>query len=188
MKNINDKTKKWLIITFGLVVSIVLIVMIGVKFQEPPVKDVDISSQISEVQDVETKAPDTSEKEDEIKVPPIDVPQQTETDNGAVDTGTEQKIQGDTEKPTYTQEQLTNPNQKPNGDKVTADDKPVEHDKVEKPTAPPKQDNQPQGGDKKDGQIYVPGFGWIKDEGGGGEGTIVDGDGDINKQVGNMGQ
>lgn len=26
---------------------------------------------------------------------------------------------------------------------------------------------QPQGGDKKDGKIFVPGFGWIEDEGGG---------------------
>lgn len=27
--------------------------------------------------------------------------------------------------------------------------------------------NQPQSGDKQDGKIYVPGFGWIEDEGGG---------------------
>ena len=27
--------------------------------------------------------------------------------------------------------------------------------------------NQPQGGDKQDGKIYVPGFGWIEDQGGG---------------------
>ena len=40
----------------------------------------------------------------------------------------------------------------------------------------------------EDGKIYVPGFGWITDNGGGGQGTTVDGDGDINKQVGNMGE
>lgn len=176
MKNINDITKKWIIITGGIVISIALIVMIGVKFQKPPVKDVDISSQSSEVQDVVTKTPTTSEKEDEIKVPPIEVPQQMETDNGAVDTGTEQKIQGEAEKPTYTEEQLTNPNEKPNGDKVTADDKPVEHDKVEKPTAPTQNTS---GG--------LPGFDNVPN---GGENEVVDGvsDGDINKQVGNMGQ
>lgn len=176
MKNINDKTKKWIIITGGIVISIALIVMIGVRFQKPPVKDVDISSQSSEVQDVVTKTPDTSEKEDEIKVPPIDFPQQTETDNGAVDTGTEQKIQGDAEKPTYTEEQLTNPNQKPNGDKVTAEDKPVEHDKVEKSTAP---SHNTSGG--------LPGFDNVPN-GGENNGEHVDGDGDINKQVGNMGE
>ncbi|WP_206458319.1 DUF6550 family protein [Anaerovorax sp. IOR16] len=176
MKNINDKTKKWLIITGGIVISIALIVIIGVRFQKPPVKDVNISSQNSEVQDVVTKTPDTSEKEDEIKVPTVDVPQKTETDNGAVDTGTEQKIQRDAEKPTYTEEQLTNPNKKPNGDKVTVDDKPVEHDKVEKPTAPTQKTS---GG--------LPGFDNVPN-GGENHGEYVDGDGDINKQVGNMGQ
>lgn len=42
-------------------------------------------------------------------------------------------------------------------------------------------------GDKNDkGQIYIDGFGWVKDEGGGGKGTAVDSNGDINKQVGSM--
>lgn len=36
-------------------------------------------------------------------------------------------------------------------------------------TAPESESNheQPQGGDKQDGKIFVPGFGWIEDEGGG---------------------
>jgi hypothetical protein len=35
-------------------------------------------------------------------------------------------------------------------------------------------------------QVYFLGFGWIDDNGGGGESTVVDGDGDINKMVGDM--
>ncbi|OPY55983.1 MAG: hypothetical protein A4E55_02304 [Pelotomaculum sp. PtaU1.Bin035] len=35
--------------------------------------------------------------------------------------------------------------------------------------------------------IWIPGFGWIVDEGGGSNGILVDGEGDINKQVGVMG-
>ena len=35
--------------------------------------------------------------------------------------------------------------------------------------------------------IWIPGFGWIVDEGGGSVGTMVDGKGDINKIVGIMG-
>lgn len=70
------------------------------------------------------------------------------------------------------------------------------------PTAPARQEQQPkesisvpkasapQMGDTRmvDGkkQIYFLGFGWIDDNGGGGEGTVVDGDGDINKMVGDM--
>jgi hypothetical protein len=80
---------------------------------------------------------------------------------------------------------LTSP-QKPNGDEVTEQDKPVDHDKVEKPKTTPKSDGQPHGGDTKDGKIYVPGFGWINDQGGGGQGTVGKSDGDINKQVGTM--
>ncbi|EGW36662.1 DUF6550 family protein, partial [Desulfosporosinus sp. OT] len=41
-------------------------------------------------------------------------------------------------------------------------------------------------GDKKDGQVYIPGFGWVKDEGGGSQGKVGKSDGDINKQVGIM--
>lgn len=35
--------------------------------------------------------------------------------------------------------------------------------------------------------MWIPGFGWVKDEGGGSVGITVDGEGDINKQVGVMG-
>ena len=45
----------------------------------------------------------------------------------------------------------------------------------------------PKNGDKKPGYIYIEGFGWIADEGGQAQGEIIDSDGDINKQVGNMG-
>lgn len=34
--------------------------------------------------------------------------------------------------------------------------------------------------------MWIPGFGWVKDEGGGSVGISVDGEGDINKQVGVM--
>jgi len=110
------------------------------------------------------------------------------TDNGAVSNGTEQTIQGNVSKPEYTEEQRKDPTQKPNSEKVTESPKAVDHDKVEQPKETPKSESQPQGGETKDGKIYVPGFGWIDDNGGGGQGTTVDGDGDINKQVGNMGE
>ena len=47
--------------------------------------------------------------------------------------------------------------------------------------------NQPQTGDTQGGSIYLEGFGWITDEGGGTVQENVHSDGDINKQVGNMG-
>lgn len=185
MKNINDRLKKWLLIAGGLALSVVLVVAIMSQFKALPINDLDLPEQNSSTQKVEVENPDIAEKEDDIKVPPIQIQEETKTGNG-IDKGTEQTIQPDPIKPEYTDEQLKNPEQKPNGEKVTEQDKPIEHSKVEKPSTPPKSDSQPQGGEKKNGQIYVPGFGWIDDIGEG-QGTVVDGEGDINKQVGIMG-
>lgn len=190
MKNNNGKMKKWLTIAGCLALCAVLVVLIGQQFKSQKPVDNTLPPQSSEASDmtVDPNLPDNAEKEKEVIVTPPDTSQPISTDNGAVSSGTEQTIQGDAVKPEYTEEQLNDPDQKPNGEKITEQDKPVEHDKVEQPKDTPKNDSQPQGGDTKDGKIYVPGFGWIDDEGGGGQGTTVDGDGDINKQVGNMGE
>ena len=190
MKNMNAKTKKWLAVTGCLALCAVLVVMIGQQFKTPKPVDNPIPPQSSEVSNVtvDPQATDSAEKEKEVTVAPPDAVQPVSTDNGAVSSGTEQTIQGDVSKPEYTEEQLQDPTQKPNGEKVTEPPAAVDHDKVEQPKETPKSDSQPQGGETKDGKIYVPGFGWIDDEGGGGQGTTVDGDGDINKQVGNMGE
>ena len=190
MKNMNAKTKKWLAVTGCLALCAVLVVLIGQQFITPKPVDTPPSPQSSEVSyvTVDPRMPDSTEKEKESTVAPPDTTQPTNIDNGAVSSGTEQTIQSNATKPEHTEEQLKDPTQKPDGEKVTEPPKPVDHDKVEKPKNTPKNDNQPQGGETKDGKIYVPGFGWIDDNGGGGQGTTVDGDGDINKQVGNMGE
>lgn len=55
---------------------------------------------------------------------------------------------------------LTNPDQKPT----------YKPEQVEtQQTAPEKTSDTPKHGDKKDGMIYINGFGWVADEGGGGE-------------------
>ena len=188
MKNMNDKTKKWLTVAGCLALCAVLVVLIGQQFITPKPVDTALPPQGSEVSNVtvDPKVPDGTEKEKEVTVIPPDTSQPTNIDNGAVSSGTEQTIQGDASKPEYAEEQLKDPTQKPNGEKVTEQDKPVDHDKVEKPKDTPKNDSQPQGGETKDGKIYVPGFGWIIDNGGGGQCTVGESDGDINKQVGSM--
>lgn len=187
MNNINDKIKRRLIVASGLIISVILIVLISAQFKKEPIEDAVLPNQSIEMNDIIVEKPVITEKEDEIKVPPIEIPATETKDNGAIDAGTEQTIQGDVEKPTEpTEEQLTDPTQKPNGEKVETPPEPVEHDKVEKPTETPKNNDEPQGGDTNNqGQIYVPGFGWIDDVGEG-QGTAVDGEGDINKQIGNM--
>ncbi len=186
MNNINDKTKRRLIVASGLIVSVILIVLITNQFKKEPIEDAVLPNQSIETNDIIVEKPVITGKEDEIIVPEIEIPDTEKADNGAIDTGTEQTIQRDVEKPKEpTEEQLTDPTQKPNGEKVEIPLEPVEHDKVEKPAETPKSNDEPQGGDTNNGKIYVPGFGWIDDVGEG-QGTTVDGDGDINKQIGNM--
>ncbi len=186
MKNINDKTKRRLIVASGLIISIILIALISAQFKKEPIEDVILPNQSVETNDIIVDKPVIAEKEDEIIVPEIEIPDTETIDNSAIDTGTKQTIQGDVEKPKEpSEEQLTDPTQKPNGEKVETPPEPIAHDKVEKPVETPKNNDVPQGGDTNNGKIYVPGFGWIEDVGEG-QGTAVDGEGDINKQIGTM--
>ncbi|MEG1630954.1 MAG: DUF6550 family protein [Hydrogenoanaerobacterium sp.] len=133
MKNMTDKTKKRLVITGGLAISAVLVILIAGAFKTPSTDDVDIPNNSSEPQSIVVETPDIAGKENQIVVPNIEIPSEIENLNGN-SKGTDQTIQSDIpEKPTYTEEELTNPEQKPNGEKV---DKPTE----EKPTPPQTQD------------------------------------------------
>jgi outer membrane biosynthesis protein TonB len=187
MKNINDKTKRRLIVAGGLIISLILIVLISGQFRKEPIAEAELPIQSEETIDVILETPETTEKEDEITVPDIEIPDTESEDNGAVDTGTEQTIQGDIEKPKEpAKEQLEDPTQKPNGEKVETPPEPVDHNKVEKSAETPKKNDEPQGGESNNkGQTYLPGFGWIENSGEN-QGTAVDGEGDINKQIGNM--
>lgn len=60
---------------------------------------------------------------------------------------------------------LTNPDKEPSYEPEQTEIKP----QPETPSGTPKH------GDRKDGMIYIDGFGWIVDEGGGGEGEYLDG-------------
>lgn len=165
----NNKTKKWLIVIGCLVLCAALVAGISHQFRsEEPVNDpepeLSVSSQADDVAvDTEVQA----EKNDDVVVVPPDTTPPENTDNGAVSSRTEQIIQGDVSKPEYTEEQLRNPDQKPNGEKIT------EEDEVE-PSMP---SSQPNGG--------LPGFDNVPNAGQN-RGEVVDGDGDINKQVGTM--
>ena len=148
MNNMKNNRKKWIAVAGYLALCAVLVVLIGQQFKAEKPVDTPLSSQSSEVGDVtvDPKEPSNTEEEKEVIVTPPDTTQSESTDNGAVSSGTEQTIQGDVNKPEYTEEQLKDPTQKPNGEKITEEDKPVEHDKVEVPKDTPKNDNQPQSG------------------------------------------
>jgi len=178
MKNINDKTKKRLIIASGILISVVLIFMISTRLQNEPISDPAVSETnagTSRVVVDDSKTPESAEKE-EVTVPPIKGAEAPSVGNSADDTGTEQTIQEDIPaKPTYTEEQLTDPTQKPNGEKV---DPPKEEETPKAPTETVQTTEQkPSGG--------LPGFDNVPDGGGN---KVINGesDGDINTQVGTM--
>jgi len=182
---LSDRAKKRLTLAGLGVVCVVLVITIASQFKTEEPKDVSIqpSSTVSDA--INPSTPSTCPTNtQEVNAQPID---STVTPNQSTDigdsTGTEQSIQAEVTKPPEpSQEVKTDPSKTPDGEKVDAVT-PVEHDNV--PTPAP-ETSTPKAGDKNDkGQIWFPGFGWVDDEGAN-TGTVVDGEGDINKPVGNM--
>lgn len=184
---LTDKTKKNLTIAGLGVVCVVFVIVISSQFKPEAPKEVSVqpSCMVSDEINPDDVIPLPST---EVNVPPINSAESSAPTVDAGDSsGTEQSIQADVIKPTEPpQEVKTDPSKTPDGqkvDKVT----PVEHDKATKPENPTSADT-PKSGDKKDGKIYVPGFGWIDDNGGGGSGTTVGNPGDelTGNKVGSM--
>lgn len=189
---ISERTKRILALTGGVIVCAVLLTAIGGRFKgpvetlpvskeslavsenlvvktepaietEPATKEAAAKPTIKVEVQKETAEVSKAEKE-ETKAP---VPVQTDRE--------EQAIQPAPEKPTAPpKEVLENPEVKPNGETVAGTVEAVEHDNVVRPSEPPTQAGEPQPGDTKNGQIYVPGFGWVEDHGGGGSGTVAE--------------
>lgn len=179
MKNMNDKTKKWLTVTGCLAACAVLVVLIGAQFKTEKPVDAPLPNPSSPVSDV-TVTPPAAEKEKDVVVTPPEIPASSQpADNGAVSSGTDQTIQADPVKPEYTEEQLKDAAQKPTGDKVTPQDKPVDHDKVEQP-----KDTTPST-PKPSGSNSIPGFDNVPD---GGANTVINADDmyENGNKIGNM--
>lgn len=187
MKNLSDKNKRWLIIAGLGVVCIALVIAISSQFKaKVPVDDVTAPASTNanvvnpSINTTGTDVKPSSESANEKGVvvqsaEPAAAP--AETPNTAVSTGTKQTIQPDPVKPEAPKEKPKSQGENTNPSKPPTY-KP-EDTTVSKPA-------EPKGGEKKDGKIYVPGFGWVENHGGGGQGKVVDGSGDINKQVGKM--
>lgn len=192
MKKISDQMKRSLILGIGMLLSITLIVLIAGRFLQNPeleFSDAAIKMPVNNIstEKISIENPLSSEKEviKEIIVEPIVIPDEPTEENSAVDKGTEQTIQGDIpEQPVYTEAVLTDPTQKPTGEKVEPDKK--DEEPVSTESRNPIKDSSPAGGDTKQGQIFIPGFGWVKDEGGGAEGTTAEDMFENGNKIGNM--
>ena len=185
-----NKPMKRLVVTGAIIVIVFLIILLGRRFQKEPYTEEPIPTDINTNSDVIVNNPDIletkdkeskEETENKVTVAPI-ITEGPSQDDNAENAKTEQKIQEDiSPKPTYTEEQLTDPTKKPNGENV-------EEPKVKenKTTATPKPEentnNTPEDNNSSGG---LPGFDDVAD---GGANQVIDGDsdGDIDKQVGTM--
>ena len=183
---LTDKTKRYLAIGGGAVICIGLVAAISLQFGKMPAGEDTLpeeSSAVTEIVvdpgEVQIEESDSSadlvikpetgtEPEPEESAPPVDSrPAQTDQ--------TEQSIQPDVAKPEEPSEDvLTDPTQMPDGTKVETPPTPVGHDEVVTPTEPEPVPGEPQAGDTQNGQIYIPGFGWVQNNGGGGSGTVAE--------------
>ncbi|WP_317855138.1 DUF6550 family protein [Chakrabartyella piscis] len=110
-----DKVKKWIVIIGGIVVCVMLVALIGSTLQKETVEEVEI---VEEQMEEKEMVVEELELDDDIVIAPQPIPSTAIEDMEIVngdDEGTEQTIQPDAEKPTYTEEELTNPYQTPNG-------------------------------------------------------------------------
>ena len=173
---INEKTKKFFTIAGCTVVGLALLAVIGLQVGQAPkeadtlLPDSTVSSDVTPSVDVDLS---TGEKDLVVKLNTDSTSDSGEQTTSQTDQ-TEQSIQPEVTKPEEpSKEQKTNPTQKPDGETVAEPPEPVKHEEVTVPTETSKQADEPQGGETKNGKIYVPGFGWIDDIGEG-QGTTAD--------------
>jgi hypothetical protein len=167
MKNINDKIKKRIAIASCFAVCIVLVVLIGSRFIPEKSAEQVLPLQSDQSSDVTVNS--DTEKKVVVAAPKTSLP--GITDNGADSTGTEQTIQGDVSKPPApSKDQLADPSQKPNTSSKPSNS-------TDTGSTPADDSSQSGGG--------LPGFDNVPNAGPN-QVIEVDGDGDINKQVGEM--
>lgn len=174
-----EKTKKYLAVGSGTIICVALIAAIALQFGKSPSGEDKMERESSTTTEVVVN-PGTSSGKDDKESPDITLPpdkesvQSTETkppvDNRPAQTDqSEQSIQPEVTKlEAPSEEALHDPTTKPDGTKVDTPPEPVEHEAVEQPEELPLEPNEPQGGDTKDGRVYLPGFGWVTDTGGSG--------------------
>ncbi|MHB1126969.1 MAG: DUF6550 family protein [Bacillota bacterium] len=174
---------KFKFIAFGILSIALLIVLSSQLKREAPAIDSIVQPAIDTVDEVNPSADSGDEAEQKEVGIQTNEPTATPTDNIAAQTDQPvQNLQPEVSKPAEPIEsKKTDKIQKPNGENADYV-KVVDHDSEKKPDTT--QTGEPQGGERKDGKVYLPGFGWVTETGG--SGTKVDGEGDINKQVGTM--
>ena len=184
------KTKRGLAVGDGTALCAALAILIAARFAPEPEATAPDTSDTSSTTSISVEI--STAKREETKPIEIEKPAESKPDNTILDSAPAEsnpekeaadfiedggiEINQDFSEPEKTEsapqneppeppkiedeEMLTNPDKEPTYEPEQTEVKP----QTETPSDTPKH------GDKKDGQIYINGFGWIKDEGGGGIG------------------
>lgn len=201
---LDDRTKKWLVAGGAGIIGICMLVLITGQFGG---KQVETTPETTEAVTSEEVTVETTEDEGILVTTAVEAVSVSETETeaekrttAAETTEEVQELQPEATKPAEPSEKVKHdPTRKPNGEVVIpkttvapsteAETIQAQLENVpETTTTPPENTEVPlpetPGEAPKEGQVYVPGFGWVDPSGSTGE--YVDSDGDINKQVGSM--
>ncbi len=180
---LKSRQKKWMMIAGGAVICIALAAAIGSQFKKQPrAGDVILPGETEPSQiilaDLPPKAdvkPTEQEKVEELVIHMENG--NMETMEGILPSQTdqeEQKLQEEVIKPeTLPEEVLHDPARKPDGETVEGAPEAVPHEEGTRPEEPVVAEGTPQAGDTSGGKIYIPGFGWVENQGGGASGTTA---------------
>lgn len=184
------KTKRGLAVGGGTVFCAALAILIAARFAPEPEATAPDTSDTSSTTSISVEI--STAKRDETKPIEIEKPAESKPDNTISDSA---PVESDPEKeaadfikdggleinqdfPEPEKTESAPQNEPPESPKIEDEEMLTNPDK--EPTYEPEQtevklqtetpSDTPKHGDKKDGQIYINGFGWIKDEGGGGIG------------------
>lgn len=171
---LSDRKKKWCIVTGISVMCIILVIAIVSRFKEETLVEAEAttaamitttdSPTIStlSVTGEETTTPVTTQ---EVSVQPTSTEAGIQNMDTADSSGTEQSIQPEVTKPAEPiEEAKKDPTKTPSGEKVTTAVQ-AEENKAQSTTAPTQSSSESE--NNHEGEIYVPGFGWVEDNGGG---------------------
>jgi hypothetical protein len=184
MKN---RTKKQLIVGGCLVICAAMAVLIWNQFAKEVIPDgpLPMTETATGSVTVDTGIGQDNAEAQNITAPVVkpdnSIPTGANSSNGAVFKGTNQTIQSDPIKVEYDEEAIKDPTKTPDGKPVNEPPKHEDHNSV---TTPPPQ-NKPAGSGNSGSSGGLPGFDNVPNAGAN-KVIPVDGDGDINKQVGIM--
>ena len=199
-----EKKKRNLTVAGGIVFGVILVSAIAMQFGKTPVTGDKMAKESQTDVELEIdpgKTESGMESKEEPDETERDVVIRPDTGEGTTGAETErpvysrpaqtdqtkQSIQPEATKPAAPSEEvLKDPTQKPDGTVVDTPPEPVDHEQVETPVQTEPAPGEPQAGDTKDGQIYVPGFGWVENHGGGGSGTTAEDMYENGNKIGSM--